>query len=170
MHEKKKKRSERVEEKNMKQGGRETVATNPDKRMWKTNRGKISGRSRQFRWKSEVVPFIISFFHLPKHILDNASAKWSWREKPCKVWTVGLYQDRLRKVYLHPGCEVKERGEGQDTMLLSLSLTGYQQNFLQRDYFLSLLLPRSLLSTNHMPNSDSINSHTCAREVPFTPP
>lgn len=34
-------------------------------------------RLGQFRWKTEAVPFIIRFFHLPKHMFDNASAKWS---------------------------------------------------------------------------------------------
>lgn len=41
-------------------------------------------RLRQFTWKSEGVPFIIRFFHLPKYMFDNASAKWSSRGK-CDV-------------------------------------------------------------------------------------
>lgn len=49
---------------------------------------------RQFKWKSEEVPFIIRFFHLAKYMFDNASAKWSVRGE-MKFWTMILFYDVL---------------------------------------------------------------------------
>lgn len=123
--------------------GKNSVAAKPDKRKWEINSGEMRGRLRQFKWKSEVVPFIIRFFHLPKYMFDNASAKWSSRGK-CDVNSGQWFCFRiyLGKCIRHRKDGGQKRGIGQTHYSACQSAPIHNSSCGGESAYDSFLLPR----------------------------